>query len=173
MSRSGRRFNRTVSERMAEKIDASGGASSCWRWTAAIKSNGYGVINVGGVIRHAHRVAWELANGKIQDGLCILHECDNRFCCNPSHMRLGTYADNNSDMRNKGRGVRGERAPSAKLLAGQIELIRRACESGEPQRAIGNRFGICQQQVSRIHRREEWRHIPATTCNLTAVRVGS
>ena len=88
------------------KIDAETG---CHIWTGRRDANGYGHIGVQEpgqrqVHRRAHRVAWELANGPIPEGLVVMHMCDNPACCNPEHMRLGTRADNARDRAAKGRG---------------------------------------------------------------------
>jgi hypothetical protein len=48
-------------------------------------------------------MAWELAYGPIPPGLHVLHRCDNKPCCNPAHLFLGTKADNHADMMTKGR----------------------------------------------------------------------
>jgi hypothetical protein len=44
-------------------------------------------------------VSW--GNGPIPNGLLICHHCDNRRCCRPAHLFLGTYADNTADMVGK------------------------------------------------------------------------
>lgn len=53
----------------------------------------------------AHRYVYELTTKQIDEGLCLLHHCDNTLCINPSHMFEGTYSDNALDRELKGRGV--------------------------------------------------------------------
>jgi hypothetical protein len=76
----------------------------CMVWRGARNGCGYGAKRIGGKVRSTHRLAWEWANGTIPDGMCVLHRCDNPPCCNPSHLFLGTVADNNRDRKAKGRG---------------------------------------------------------------------
>lgn len=100
-----------VEERFWAKVDKSG---DCWVWTAAVvgsrnpkykRIGGYGAFGVGGKVRRAHRVSWELANGPIPDGALVCHSCDNRSCVRPSHLFIGDQSDNVHDMDAKGRRV--------------------------------------------------------------------
>ena len=70
----------------------------CWEWTGATNTNGYGVIKVAGRLELVHRVALSLALGRpIAEGMWGLHECDNRVCARPRHLREGLPAENVAD----------------------------------------------------------------------------
>lgn len=93
---------RPIAERFWEKTHWSSGG--CWEWTAACYPNGYGhFMRVKHKVVLAHRMAYELANGSIPEGLLVLHRCDNRRCVRPDHLWVGTQSDNMRDMHTKGR----------------------------------------------------------------------
>jgi HNH endonuclease len=97
---------RTLAERFWAKVDRSAGPDGCWPWTGARFWFGHGAIKIDGRPWGAHRIAWELTNGPIPDGLQANHRCDNPPCCNPAHLFLGTQLDNVRDMDAKGRRAR-------------------------------------------------------------------
>ncbi len=75
----------------------------CWEWQAFRFVNGYGQFWHQGRDGKAHRMAYTMAKGPIPEGLVVMHTCDNRACCNPDHLRLGTQGDNLQDMYDKDR----------------------------------------------------------------------
>jgi hypothetical protein len=74
-------------------------SSGCWDWMGAKTISGYGKVTIwDSQGRHdtlAHRWTWELHNGPIQGAGAIDHLCRNRACCNPPHLELVTYGENN------------------------------------------------------------------------------
>lgn len=87
------------------------GPDECWEWTGYRLRLGYGRLTYHGRTTAAHRLAYAFAHGPIPEGLFICHRCDNPPCCNPAHLFLGTVADNNADMRAKGRHRTGDQHP--------------------------------------------------------------
>lgn len=81
----------------------------CWECKLTRSKNGYSKINVDGKMRLAHRVAYESAHGLIPEGLEVCRTCDNRACCRPSHLEVGTHAKNLADAYARGGFVRDER----------------------------------------------------------------
>ncbi len=153
-------------ERFWAKVDQRSG-DECWPWLGATypKPDNYGFI-YGGPKRprflRAHRVAYELAVGKIPRGKCICHTCDNQLCCNPAHLWIGTRGDNNRDRGVKGRTApqHGENGGFAKLTNEQVLAIRsRYAAGGISQEQLGKEYGIQQPHVSRLVRRQNWTRI--------------
>lgn len=99
--------NRTpVVERFWFRVEKT---ETCWLWRGYTNEAGYGIIIEKNKHRRlTHRFSWELHNGPIPGGLCVLHRCDTPACVNPAHLFLGTHSDNHADMVNKGRHQHGD-----------------------------------------------------------------
>ena len=86
--------------------------SNCWEWQASKTADGYGRFGIGRKLFLSHRVAYELTNGPIPEGIVIDHKCRSRSCVNPSHLRAATHKENleNRDgatVKNVSSGIRG------------------------------------------------------------------
>ena len=75
------------------KVDRRGPAE-CWPWLSGHQNFGYGCFRLGLSSVPAHRVAYEIINGKIPVGLEIDHLCRNTNCVNPSHLEAVTHREN-------------------------------------------------------------------------------
>jgi len=149
-----------IDNRFMAKVDK-GDSSSCWLWMGSLNNQGYGQL---GRRRHgkllhyqAHRYSFEMHNGHIPDGLCVLHKCDRPRCVRPDHLFLGTRGDNAKDRDLKGRVQRGEQHYRAKLLDADVTSIRTFLTLGEKQKDVAEFFGVAQQTISKIKNGETWR----------------
>lgn len=88
--------------RFIEKLEK-GSPEECWEWKYSRIKTGYGNFHFGRTKLKAHRVSYLIFVGKIPDGICVLHRCDNPPCCNPAHLFLGTHLENIRDAVAKGR----------------------------------------------------------------------
>lgn len=82
--------------------------TGCWEWTGSKNQAGYGAITLtNGSIKYTirvHRISYFVRYFEFpQDGLCVLHKCDNPKCFNPEHLCIGTQKQNMKDAVNKGR----------------------------------------------------------------------
>lgn len=78
--------------------------STCWVWIGSLFSGSkYGQVKYRGKTSQVHRVSWEINFGKIPEGLCVCHHCDNPPCVRPDHLFLGTNYHNTMDSVRKGR----------------------------------------------------------------------
>lgn len=82
------------------KVDKTS-VNGCWPWLEALTSMGYGKFYFAGKTWIASRFAWLATHGAIEK--IVLHNCHNRKCCRPDHLRLGTNKDNTWDMILAGR----------------------------------------------------------------------
>lgn len=159
------------------KVDRSPGLGpkgDCWIWTAALfRSTGYGMFQVGGRAVGAHRFSYGLAFGSIPDRGFVRHDCDNRLCVRPAHLRTGSHEQNMQDMAGRGRAARGERHglrlhPGSRpvgarngravVTAAIVEQIRESYQRGEAtQRELAAQHGLGKSQVSNIIRGKSWR----------------
>lgn len=70
--------------------------TGCWEWTASKQPNGYGIGRRWGRALGAHRIAWVLAGGRLNEWPRehIDHLCRVRHCVNPAHMELVEAREN-------------------------------------------------------------------------------
>lgn len=87
----------------------------CWGWKGGLSSV-YPIIcykySIG-----AHRVSWTITNGRIPDGLFILHLCDNTICTRPDHLKVGTHKENMSHkaLTNKPEFIKNQKSKVIRL----------------------------------------------------------
>lgn len=137
------RLRQTPTERFWAKVDQTGpllrpDLGPCWPFLTNGVPQGRGLLRINGVYVTAARFSWELAYGRIPGSLQVLHECDYPPCIRPSHLFLGTAAQNQTDKQLKNRALRvlsTEQRAELQQLYGEGQLT---------YRALAEHFGISQ-----------------------------
>jgi hypothetical protein len=120
---------------------------------------GYGIIRLNNKTTiSAHRASYLTFRGEIPRDMEVRHKCDVRSCVNPSHLELGTHAQNMRDMVQRGRSSRrpGELHPNAKLTD---ELVKEIRSSTECSRFLARRLGFSYTTIKDVRSRRSWRHV--------------
>lgn len=161
----------SLADRFWGKVDRSG---DCWLWLAGTDDDGYGKFTRDNVTVRAHRMAYILAHGEIDDTILVCHTCDNPPCVRPIHLFLGTNLDNVADRVRKGRGLYGDRNPSriyperqvrgnthplARLTADAIPQIRAMRATGQTYAEIAPHFGVHCDTIRDVILGRTWQHV--------------
>ena len=150
-------MDKTIKESFREKTGLD------WQWKAGKTSYGYGLMSIGKKLEYAHRVSYQIHNGKIPQGMHVLHSCDDPGCVNPEHLHLGTNEDNIREKVERGRSVYqvyyGEENPMSKFTNKQVIDIRKRYKNGTRQCVFVKEYGVSATTISDIVNRKIWKHI--------------
>lgn len=169
---------------VSERNDVTG----CWIWRGRKSTTGYGLCVVNKKVERAHRVAYRLTRGDLDQHLCVCHRCDVKLCVNPMHLFAGTHQDNMRDAIKKGiipchgrdgRSKKYERVAQprkpipqklgpprmtkgrAKLQPHEVLEIRAACSvHGHNKCHIAKRYGVSRSRIYDILNGVTYRLVP-------------
>lgn len=141
------------------------GDDDCWVWIAAQDKDMYGkfrlVDNGKGIDIRAHVYSWQLFSGRpVPKGVQVCHKCDHPYCVNPSHLFLGTNADNTKDRNEKERQARGEKQWLAKLTEDKVREIRKLHATGNyTNTQLSNLFDVTSSTIHDIISGRTWKQV--------------
>ena len=149
---------RTFDVRFWGNVSKPDGEDGCWLWKGTLFDTGYGSVSIDGESCLTHRVSYEQVNGKIPEGMMVLHSCHNRNCINPDHLRVGTHDDNMRDMTDADRQAKGEMDGNSKLVEEEVQEIKRLLSTGQfTHKQIARMFGVARPTITDIRSGRTWK----------------
>lgn len=140
--------------------------TGCWLYHGHSNGNGYFLFAGGKRNRkvYAHRYAAEKCLDTWDPALAVCHRCDNRQCVRPSHLFMGTVAENNADCKAKGRNrngpfARGPEHHLSRLTEEDVRLIRCFRRAGVTLEPLAETFDVTFQTIHDVDRRKTWKWV--------------
>ena len=139
--------------------------AKCWEWQGSCGKPGYGNwyhplldLPKAGT---AHRRTFILFNGAIGADVVVCHKCNNRRCCNPSHLYAGTHKTNSADQIAAGTASRpplhlGSQQWNSRLTEDQVKAIKRRLQNGERPPHVAKDYGVKPATIYKIRDGSNW-----------------
>lgn len=124
----------------------------CLLWPYG-KSSGYGSFSLYGAPVAAHVFVCEKTHGVAPQGCEAAHDCGNRACVNPRHIRWDTRSGNHADKHKHGTAQNGETHPFAKLTERDVLAIRASSLS---RAELARQYGVTWHAVDNAIKRRSW-----------------
>lgn len=126
----------------------------CWT-VPKVHGSGYGQICWNHKVILYHRASWQIHFGD-PGKLFVCHRCDVRNCVRPSHLFLGTQAQNMADCARKKRHTYGETSSLSKLKNLDVLAIRWLLKNGRIGAQVAKQFGVTKDTVYAIRDKKSW-----------------
>lgn len=123
--------------------------------------DGYTRIRYNGKHDRLFRVLYQKKYGEIPKGLVLRHLCNNAWCVNVEHLKVGTQKDNYQDMVNCGRSpkgkknlkISGENNHNHKLTEEQVkEIYLSKLKISE----LAKLYNVSETNISYIKHKKQW-----------------
>lgn len=129
--------------------------------------DGYVRIRYNGKHDRLFRVLYKQKYGEIEKGLVLRHLCNNAWCVNVAHLKIGTQKENCQDMTDCGRGrkekqnikIRGKNNSANKLEENEVKEIYL---SKDKNSSLAKKYNVSKTNISYIKNKKQWKWLTDT-----------
>ena len=155
----GKLNNGSTSKEVVIEVQENG----CWKCLShCTDDDGYVRIKYNGKHDRLFRVLYRQKYGEIPKGLVLRHLCNNAWCVNIEHLKVGTYKENYDDMINCGRSrkgkqntkIRGENNHANKLTE---EDVKEIYLSDLSYKRLSKIYNVSTTNIRNIKKKLQWR----------------
>jgi hypothetical protein len=129
--------------------------TGCWEWKKPNLYHGYGEIRIKGKTIKAHQFSYQHYNGPLVEGLIICHNCFNKKCVRPDHLRQDTLSSNSLD------NVLENKQGKQILTIENVIEIKKSLQFPYRgiQRDLAKKYNVLNQTINEIKMGRNWSHI--------------
>ena len=128
--------------------------NECWLITNRNRQDNYIRINAGKKNLRGHSISFSrYYNYQPPNGIHIRHRCDNRNCCNPLHLQLGTAKHNTRDAMYRSKNVNMR---AAKIDEQTARIIKDLLDHGFHPASIAYQLEVPMNTVNNIKYKKAW-----------------
>jgi hypothetical protein len=136
------------------------GPDECWIYSGPTM-NGYPTFKAeNGQIYQAHRLVFDIEYGEVPKGLFVRRRCNNKLCCNPSHLypgHMGGESRRTGQLNGTKPGEPILKRTHHHFTVEQVEDVRRRIAAGETQVSISKVFGCTPRCIHDIVAGKTWK----------------
>ena len=160
----GKLNNGSTSKEVVIEVQENG----CWKCLShCTDKDGYVRIKYNGKHDRLFRVLYQQKYGQIPKGLVLRHLCNNAWCVNVEHLKVGTQKDNYQDMVDCGRSLKGkqnlkisgEKNHNHRLSEKQVEEIYLSKLS---LKTLSKMYNVSTSNISYIKNKKQWKWLTDT-----------
>lgn len=130
-------------------------------------NDGYVRIRYKGKQDRLFRVLYQQKYGEIPKGKVLRHICNNTWCVNVEHLKIGTHKENMEDMVKSHRSTKGKtneklygtKNRSSKLNEEQVKAIYLSKISNKE---LGKLYNVSKTNISYIKNKKQWKWLTDT-----------
>ena len=137
--------------------------TKCWEWQGAKFCNGYGRLGTskqicGRKVHRTHIYSYCLSSLTLKPTDLVLHHCDNKLCCNPSHLYAGDHSQNMRDMKLR-TSAKGEAHGNSVLNSKDVSVIKWLFSEYFTFDQLSTMFGVGRNTTNSIKNGKTWNHV--------------
>lgn len=132
--------------------------TGCLEWPFGKTGTGYGNIVLQGRNINAHRLMCIWAHGPAPKGQEVAHNCGNRGCVNPRHLRWDTHVGNCADRLKMGTHPIGEKVKTSVLDEDTVREIRKEWPNSTCDK-LALKYGCKRNTIWKAATGRTWGHV--------------
>ena len=137
--------------------------NGCWECISHCKDkDGYVRIRYNHKHERLFRVLFQKKYEEIPKGKVLRHLCNNAWCCNPDHLKIGTQKENYQDIVDCGRSLKGKENKKIRGINNGANKLKEndvieIYLSKEKNSVLAKKYNVSKTNIIYIKKKKQWK----------------